>query len=224
MFASCEVRNVKNISKATILFVDDEPCMRELMAMILNDEGYEVSTAADGFDALAQLRNFVPDLIISDLQMPRMSGVEFLSVVRHRFPTIPVLAVSGSFDMDEFSPASVMADAFYPKSRCHPDELMKTVRDLMYLPLSRPTNYRPCQSPKVQTARSTRDANGNRISLLTCTDCLRAFSFQNEDVPGEIQQANCQFCMTPVNFIDDVTVATPAEMIGVGDVATMPAA
>lgn len=215
---------MKNISRATILFVDDEPCMRELMAMILNEEGYEVATATDGLDALAQLRSFVPDLIISDLQMPRMSGVEFLSVVRHRFPAVPVLAISGSFDMDEFSPAGVMADAFYPKSRCHPDELMKTVRDLMYLPLSRPTNYRPCQPPKVQTARSTRDGNGNPVSLLTCTDCLRAFSCAKKDDGHEIQQAICQFCMAPVNFIHDAPVPASPAIMSACDVATMPAA
>ena len=215
---------MKDISNATILFVDDEPCMRELMAMILKEEGYEVATATDGFDALIQLRSFVPDLIISDLQMPRMSGVEFLSVVRHRFPAIPVLAISGAFDIDEFSPAGVMADAFYPKSRCHPDELMKTIRDLMYLPLSRPTNYHPCQPPKVQTARSARDGVGNPVNLLTCTDCLRAFSCTYEDNSREIQQANCPYCSTPVSFIHDAPLPASQAIMSACDVATLPAA
>src|SRR5689334_13857836 len=109
--------------------------MRELMAMILTEEGFEVSTAADGLDALAQMRFSIPDLIISDLQMPRMSGVELLSVVRRRFPAVPVIAVSGSFDMGGFSPSDVMADAFYPKSSCHPDKLVETIRTLIYKPL-----------------------------------------------------------------------------------------
>ncbi|WP_348265101.1 response regulator [Telmatobacter sp. DSM 110680] len=224
IFTSCEVRNVKNISKATILFVDDEPCMRELMAMILNEEGFEVATATDGLDALIQLRSFSPDLIISDLQMPRMSGVEFLSVVRHRFPTVPVLAISGAFDTDEFSPAGVMADAFYPKSRCHPDELMKTVRDLMYLPLSRPTNYRPCQPPKVQTARITRNGNGNPVCLLTCTDCLRAFSCTGNESGHETEQATCQFCMTPVRFTRDVAAAPSSAIVSACGAVSIPAA
>jgi CheY-like chemotaxis protein len=224
VFSSCEVRNVKNISRATILYVDDDPCMRELMAMILNEEGYEVSTATDGFDALDQLRNSLPDLIISDLQMPRMSGIEFLSVVRHRFPAIPAMAISGAFDWDEFSPAGVMADAFYPKSRCHPDELIHTVRELMYQPLNRPTNYRPCQPPKVQTARSVQDANGNLVCLLTCTDCLRGFSCAGEDSGRELQQARCQFCMTTVKFINDVHLPASGAIISGCDAATMPAA
>jgi len=135
---------VSSFSRASILFLDDDPCMRDVMAMVLNEEGYEVSTAADGFDGLAQLRNSIPDLIISDLHMPRMSGVEFLSVVRRRFPAIPVIAISGAHEMNASFPAGVMADAFYPKGRCHPDELMRTIHELMRGPLSRPTNYRPC--------------------------------------------------------------------------------
>lgn len=214
---------MKNISKAAILFVDDEPCMRELMAMILNEEGYEVATAIDGFDGLVQLRNAIPDLIISDLQMPRMSGVEFLSVVRHRFPAIPVLAISGSFDTEEFSPAGVMADAFYPKSRCHPDELMQTIHELMYRQLNRPTNYHPCHPPKVQKARNLQGGNGNSSRLLTCTDCLRAFSWTGEDNGREVQQASCQFCMTPVSFINDTPLFPSPVIISACDAVTMPA-
>ncbi len=199
--------DVKNISKARILFVDDEPCMRELMAMILTEEGYEVSTATDGFDALARIRSSVPDLIISDLQMPRMSGVEFLSVVRHRFPAIPVIAISGASDMKEFLPAEVMADAFYPKCRCQPDELMRTASDLMHLPLARPTNYHPAPTSRVQTGRRIQDGSGNRAWQLTCTDCLRIFSWIGGEETGQgIQQAHCLFCMTPLNFVNDVQI------------------
>jgi CheY-like chemotaxis protein len=208
-------QNVKNISKASILFVDDEPCMREVMAMILTEEGYEVSTATDGFDALAQLRTSVPDLIISDLQMPRMSGVEFLAVVRHRFPAIPVIAISGASDTKEFLPADVMADAFYPKCRCQPDELMRTVSNLIHLPLARPTNYHPASPSRVQTARRIQDASGRPAWLLTCSECLRAFSWVSGEMNGaETQQAHCRFCMTPVNFVNDVELPSSAVVMG----------
>jgi CheY-like chemotaxis protein len=215
---------VKNISKAKILFVDDEPCMRELMAMILTEEGYEVSTAADGFDALAQLRSSVPNLIISDLQMPRMSGIEFLSVVRYRFSAIPVIAISGSNEMIEFSPGGVMADAFYPKCRCNPDELMRTVSDLLHLPLTRSTNYRPCLPPRVQTARNTQDGSGILVCQLTCTECLRAFSWTGgEEDSREIRQAYCQFCAAPVNFVSNVQPPPSSVVLSACDPAGVPA-
>lgn len=56
------------------------------MASLLQEEGYEVEMAEHGFDALALLQSIIPDLIISDLNMPLMSGFEFLPVVRRRFP------------------------------------------------------------------------------------------------------------------------------------------
>ena len=53
-----------------------------------------VRTAVDGLDAIGKLRAVLPDLIISDLNMPRMSGLELLEVVRIRFPQIPVMVIS----------------------------------------------------------------------------------------------------------------------------------
>jgi CheY-like chemotaxis protein len=175
--------------------------MREVMAMLLNDEGYEVFTAADGFDALAQLRTSVPDLIISDLHMPRMSGVEFLCVVRRRFPAIPVIAISGAHAIDATLPVGVMADAFYPKGRCHPDELMRTIHELMRGPLTRPTNYRPCHPPAIQSARTSHDRSGLPVLQLTCTDCLRAFSSNAAGYIGDgVFEVHCNHCRIPVQF------------------------
>ena len=73
--------------KGRILVVDDEPSVRESLGMLLTEAGYEVSTAIDGFDALLRLKTFAPDVIISDLNMPQMSGFELLSVLRRRFPS-----------------------------------------------------------------------------------------------------------------------------------------
>jgi chemosensory pili system protein ChpA (sensor histidine kinase/response regulator) len=70
-----------------ILVVDDDPSIRESAGIVLESEGYEVLTASDGLDGLRALSKSLPDLIISDLNMPRMSGFEFLAIVRKRFPT-----------------------------------------------------------------------------------------------------------------------------------------
>ena len=81
-----------------LLVVDDEPSIRDLLQMSLSKEGYEVRVAKDGFDALAQMRGALPELILTDLKMPNMSGFEFLSVVRRRFPQIPTIAISGEYE------------------------------------------------------------------------------------------------------------------------------
>jgi CheY-like chemotaxis protein len=116
--------------------------MREMMAILLNEEGYEVSTASDGLDALAQLRTSTPDLIISDVNMPRMSGIELLSEVRRRFPAIPLIAMSETHEIG--NDPDLIADAFYPKARCNADELLGTVASLIRTPVERPTNSGQC--------------------------------------------------------------------------------
>src|SRR5947209_2845360 len=76
-----------------ILVVDDDLSIRETAKLILESEGFEVLTAADGVEGLHSLSKSLPHLIISDLNMPRMSGFEFLAVVRQRFPHIATIAM-----------------------------------------------------------------------------------------------------------------------------------
>ena len=78
-----------------VLLVDDEPRARGILSRLLNAAGFVTQEAEDGIDGLAKLRETLPDVIISDLNMPRMSGVEFISVVRRRLPHIPVIVISG---------------------------------------------------------------------------------------------------------------------------------
>src|SRR5580765_8268913 len=94
-----------------ILVVDDEPSLREVLEELLTGAGYLVATAEDGFDALLHLKRSVPNVIISDLNMPRMSGFELLSVVRRRFPQVSVIASSGAY-ASKIVPTGVLADAF----------------------------------------------------------------------------------------------------------------
>ena len=75
-------------SKYEVLVVDDDPSVRETVATVLISAGYDVAAAKDGFGALMQLRKMLPEVIVSDLNMPQMSGYELLSVVRQRFPQI----------------------------------------------------------------------------------------------------------------------------------------
>ena len=92
-----------------VLLIDDEPLIRKLISGCLVAAGYVVGVAVDGLDALDKLRAGLPDLIISDLIMPRMSGIELLEVVRKRFPQIPVIVIS-AVPADEM-PEEVVADA-----------------------------------------------------------------------------------------------------------------
>lgn len=137
---------MNDIPKRTILLVDDDLAMRDVMAMLLDEEGYDVSTAINGFDALTQLKLATRDLILSDLNMPQMSGFELLSVVRCRFPSIPVIAMSGAYADGSF-PQQVMADAFFAKGSCHQQELLCMVAKLIHTPVTRTTDQQQQPAP-----------------------------------------------------------------------------
>ncbi len=79
-----------------VMVVDDSVSARKSLATFLKDTGYEVSTAIDGLDALNQIRKQPPDLVITDLEMPRMSGIELSAAIRQHKDTgeIPVVMVT----------------------------------------------------------------------------------------------------------------------------------
>ena len=80
---------------AHILVVDDDDAVRELVTMILEIEGYFVSTANGGRMALEAVEKLSPHLILSDLQMPEMDGWMLFREVKARYPEIPFVAMSG---------------------------------------------------------------------------------------------------------------------------------
>ena len=204
---------MNNSEKHTILVVDDEPSIRNSVAMILRAAGYEVSTAADGFDALLQMRRETPEVIISDLNMPNMSGFEFLSVVRRRFPDISVVAASGAYQYGESVPGGVIADAFYSKGRNDPAGLLRTVAELVETKAARAVSHNRLSAP-VWIPRNGKDSNGVPFIVVTCTECLRSFplSVTTENLQ-EIQETPCLFCATPVRYIIDFSrsVSSPAK-------------
>jgi len=124
-----------NGSKPQILVVDDEPIVRETLGMLLASAGYGVAMAENGVSAVSQLNRTVPDLIVTDLNMPQMSGIELISHVRSRYPSISIVAMSGDYQGDAV-PAGVMADSFYPKGQAL-HNLLRAITTLIATNLAR---------------------------------------------------------------------------------------
>ena len=182
-----------------ILVVDDDAVFREIAKEILPAHGYDVRCVEDGFEALNTLKSASPDLIIADLNMPRMSGFELLSVVRRRFPQIPVIAVSGEFTGPEI-PAGVLADIFLEKGRYTPRELVQKVAELLERAPLRPS------LAKAQYAPVWVPVNERSYYVLTCTNCLRSFPLSDDTlvVDRREHQVECDHCGTRVAFRFDV--------------------
>ena len=85
-----------------VLVVDDEADIRELVAGVLEDEGYSVRTAADSDSALSAIEDRRPSLVLLDvwLQGSRLDGLQILEQVKKRDPTLPVIMISGHGNLD----------------------------------------------------------------------------------------------------------------------------
>ena len=114
---------------STILLVEDEPNLRDVVASVLEDEGFTVLAAIDGLDALSQLSRELPHLVITDVMMPRMGGRELLFKIRatEEWSSIPVVMISavaapGAENLD--------IDGFIAKP-FELDHLLETVREVL---------------------------------------------------------------------------------------------
>ena len=181
--------------KYRILVVDDDPMIRETSALILFKEGYEVQTSEDGFSALVKLRAALPDVIIADLRMPNMSGFELLSVVRRRFPQIPVIAISGEFDAS--GPVELLADAFFQKGAYRPEQLFAKIVALLKASPIRPSLVKPDCAPVWVPV------NDQGYFVLTCSECLRSFSVPDGGNADDLCEAECIHCGKKLGYLRD---------------------
>jgi CheY-like chemotaxis protein len=104
--------------RARILIVDDERSFVGVMAMVLGDAGFDFITAYDGETALRRIRDDAPDLLLLDLELPRVSGDEVArSIVEHA--RIPVIVLSGRKEPHEIAPSSISALTTTLPNRSH---------------------------------------------------------------------------------------------------------
>ncbi len=195
--SSCEGTHVAEVKVRQfpyrVLVLDDEPSIREAARAILESQGYEVLTVADGLDGLRALSTSLPDVIISDLNMPRMSGFEFLAIVRKRFPRIATIAISREYIAGE-NPNGILADAFLQKGRYTVKDLFEEVAKLL--------SASPIRSEREKSDIAPLFVPRDRAGYLivTCPKCLRPNRLEAMSLNGGIHQTICQSCSTPVKF------------------------
>src|ERR1700679_2483776 len=191
-----EERTSMSARKTTVLLVDDDHAIRNLLSIILTKSGYEVRSAQDGFSALAALRHETPDILLSDLYMPGMSGFELLSVVRRRFPAITAVAMSSAYTGSSVPPG-VVADAFYEKAPS-PDALLGIIRSTHHDPhgrLSFPGN----PITPIWIERNTHGSEETHI-MLNCPECMRAFSQPQPKSALVIHEGKSPHSSPPISY------------------------
>src|SRR6187401_894488 len=106
-----------------ILIVDDEGPARSALAELLRDEGYLVETGADGFKALPKLEDFAPDLLLTDLRMPGMDGLELMRRAKEIDPEMQAIVSTGRGDVESAVAAMRQGAADYLSKPINFDEL-----------------------------------------------------------------------------------------------------
>ena len=116
------------MNPATILVVEDHADLRDMLAVLLESEGYEVRTATNGAEALQRLSETLPALILLDLMMPVMTGDEFRQrqLADPRYCDVPVICMTAAHD-GRARAERIRADEFFQKPLDF-DELITVVR------------------------------------------------------------------------------------------------
>lgn len=121
--------NVLEVTMYKILVVEDEKHQRELYTMELQDEGYEVDQASNGKDAVEKVKNNKYDLVILDIRMPEMDGIEALGKILSRDKKIPVVIYT-AYSNYKSNFMTWTADAYVTKSS-NLEELKSKISEIL---------------------------------------------------------------------------------------------
>jgi CheY-like chemotaxis protein len=185
--------------RCRVLIVDDEPLVLETSAAIVRSFGFTVRTAPDGFAALKILREVLPDIVLSDLRMPNMSGFELLSIVRRRFPHIPTIGISGEFILATM-PLGLLVDHFFQKGGYTPEQLKNKMKELI--------SESPLRAHigKVDKAPLWIPRKNADYIVVTCPECLRSSSIADQVGASDVQEIDCIACGATISYLVDSSV------------------
>ncbi len=117
------------MNRERVLVVDDEPKVRELLADILEDAGYEALTAASGREALDKMKseNREPDLVLLDIMMPELDGFQVLNLIR-QISNVPVIMLTARREVDYVRDAIDIGADDYVSKPFRTQELLARIR------------------------------------------------------------------------------------------------
>ena len=144
--------------RKTILVVEDDADIVAILRFALEGDGFVVDSAGDGLSALQKARQATPDLVILDLNMPRMGGEDFLYAWRTgvETPGVPVIVITA--ESPALRPSDLGVEAFLPKP-FHLDTLLWHVRDLLAIPPR--ARRQPVATPGVRSWPASRTTSSS---------------------------------------------------------------
>jgi len=119
------------MTKKRILVVDDEQISRDGIAEVLQDEGYEVATAAGGHEAVTIFAAFQPDLVLTDLQMPGLDGTGVITHLKSVSPTTPVIIFTADVTIDARRKAERLGVQDYLNKPLNFDDMLTRIKRIL---------------------------------------------------------------------------------------------
>jgi twitching motility two-component system response regulator PilG len=112
-----------------VLVIDVSKTIRKTAETLLAKEGCEVFTAVDGFDALAKVADYTPDLVFVDIMMPRLDGYQTCSLIKHNkvFKSIPVIMLSSKDGLFDRARGRIVGSEYYLTKPFTKDELLSAI-------------------------------------------------------------------------------------------------
>ena len=122
-----------NVARPLIIVADDEKRIADTLALILESKGYRAQPAYDGTSALEMCRQSIPHLLLSDVMMPGMNGIELAIAVRQEFPACQILLFSGQAATAVFLEDATRRgyDFEILAKPVHPEDLLARIKDLV---------------------------------------------------------------------------------------------
>jgi twitching motility two-component system response regulator PilG len=112
-----------------VLVIDDSKTIRKTAETLLAKEGCEVFTAVDGFDSLAKVADYTPDIVFVDIMMPRLDGYQTCSLIKHNkvFKSIPVIMLSSKDGLFDRARGRIVGSEYYLTKPFTKDELLSAI-------------------------------------------------------------------------------------------------
>jgi len=121
--------NSSHFKGLKVLVIDDSKTIRKTAETLLSKEGCEVYTAVDGFDALAKVADYTPDIVFVDIMMPRLDGNQTCSLIKHNkvFRSIPVIMLSSKDGLFDRARGRIVGSEYYLTKPFTKDELLSAI-------------------------------------------------------------------------------------------------
>ncbi len=150
------------LRQASILVIDDEPNLRNTLSVILQRGGYQVTTAANGAEALQRLKNGIFDMAFLDLKLPDTSGLELLPNIRGIYPDMPILILTAHATLNSAIEAVRKGARDYMLKPINPKYILERVKEML-AEQEKPLRQREIIS-QVQGLLSELRADGNKTN------------------------------------------------------------